>query len=81
MADAAASHGFAPYGKPFRPKIRHFLGSEERSLFKAAQLAAVNPLDRHIAQPFHRADADLQMTRNLRLVELARHAGQLQLSM
>ena len=39
---------------------RVFAGSEEGSLFKTAQFAAVDAFQRHLAQAFHRADADLQ---------------------
>ena len=41
----------------------------------------MNPLDRHLAQQLHRAHPDLKVAGDLRLVELAGHAGQLKLAM
>ena len=57
---------FAEQIKPDFAKNRgisaaYFAASEEGRFLETAQFAAVDALDRHLAQPLHRADADLQM--------------------
>ena len=44
--------------------------SKERCFVKATQFSAVNLAQGHVAQMLHRADADLQVARDLGFVEV-----------